>query len=89
MVVSRRRVAEQRAKAIPVSVTLEKELYDFVETRIDTRQANNRSHAVNQALGFLKWILETNPSLYYGEHTAPSPQQGNQPQHGTNQNYPR
>ena len=64
--VSRRRFEQDRAKRVPVSVTLDKELYDFIEGLIDRRQFKDRTHAVNAALDYLRWTLQNNPLAYFG-----------------------
>ena len=64
--VSRRRFEHDRAKRVPVSVTLDKELYDFIEDLIDRRQFKDRTHAVNAALDYLRWTLQNNPLAYFG-----------------------
>jgi hypothetical protein len=83
---SSRKQAQNRVKALPVTVTIDRELLEWIETRVSSRIASSRSHAVNQALGFMKWALENNPELFYGPIRSNSqlPQQPRQPQRDTN-----
>lgn len=71
---SRRRPQEERLRKVPISVTLDRGLYDFVEDLIDRRIAKDRSHAINMALDFLKWKLDTNPTEVFGQRPAPQRQ---------------
>ena len=82
---SSRRQAQNRVKSSPVTVTIEKQLLDWLEYHLEVRTFANRSHAVNQAIGFLKWTLETNPQAFYGERPARQLQPVRLPQPDTNQ----
>ncbi len=76
---ARRKPSEERVRRVPISVTLDKELYEFLETLVDRRLFKDRSHAVNSALDYLKWTIETRPMEYFGPRkaskTPPSPPQ--------------
>ena len=86
---SSRRQAQNRVKSSPVTVTIDKQLLEWLEYHLEVRTFANRSHAVNQALGFLKWTLETNPSLFYGERIVQRPPPLRQPQPDRDLNSPR
>lgn len=89
VIVSNRKQAQNRVKSLPVTVTIDRELLDWVEMLIERRMFANRSHAVNQAINFLKWTLEHNPKAFYGERIGPLNQPVHQQQPDTNQNSPR
>lgn len=88
-----RRQAQNRVNSLPVTVTIDRELLDWLESRVDSRMFANRSHAVNRSIGFLKWALENHPELFYGKTTQPQGSQPAQPsrqqQPGTDQRFPR
>ena len=86
---STRKQAQNRVKSHPVTVTLDKELLEWLEFQIQNRVFANRSHAVNQAIGFLQWALKTNPKLFYGERIAQPPQPSRLPQPDKGPNFPR
>jgi hypothetical protein len=69
--------AGESARRVPISVTLDKELYDFLENMIDRRMFKDRSHVVNAALDYLKWTIENKPMDYFGPRkpssSPPSP----------------
>ena len=48
---SRRRLEQDKSKKVAISVTLDKELYDFIEHGIRMRWWLNRSQAINM-MGF-------------------------------------
>jgi len=89
VLMSSRKQAQNRVKSLPVTVTLDKELLEWLEFQIEGRVFANRSHAVNQAIGFLKWALQTNPKLFYGERIVQPPQPGHQQQPDKGPNFPR
>ena len=64
--VSRRQAERDYSRRIPVSFTMEKELYDMVDDLIDRKVFKDRTHALNAAVDFLKWTLQNNPMLFYG-----------------------
>jgi len=64
--VSRRQAERDYSRRIPVSFTMEKELYDMVEDLIDRKVFKDRTHALNAAVDFLKWTLKNNPMMFYG-----------------------
>ena len=68
---TRRQVERNLSKKIPVSFTMEKELYDFVDDLIERRVFKDRSHAINSALDFLRWTLKTKPMTFYGPRNQP------------------
>jgi hypothetical protein len=77
------------SRKVPVSVTLDRPIYDLIDDLIGRRVFKDRSHAVNAALDFLAWTLKNNPSLFYGERSVqPSPPTHQQPP-GTNPRSPR
>ena len=86
---SRRQVERDLSRKVPVSVTLDRPIYDLIDEMINRRVFKDRSHAVNAALDFLAWTLKNNPSQFYGERSAQPSQPTRQPQSGTNQRYPR
>jgi hypothetical protein len=73
----RRRESGETARRVPISITLDKELYDFLENIIDRRMFKDRSHVVNAALDYLKWTIENKPMDYFGprkpNNSLPSP----------------
>ena len=86
---STRKQVQNRVKSHPVTVTLDKELLEWLEFQIQNRVFANRSHAVNQAIGFLQWTLKTNPKMFYGERIAQPPQPSRPPQPDKGPNFPR
>ena len=86
---SRRQVERDMSRKVPVSVTLDRPIYDLIDDMISRRIFKDPSHAVNAALHFLAWTLNNNPSLFYGERSAPQSPQVRQQQPGTNPRYPR
>lgn len=86
---SSRRQAQNRVKSSPVTVTIDKDLLDWIEYHLEARTFANRSHAVNQAIGFLKWTLETNPQAFYGERPVRQPRPTHQLQPDKGPNFPR
>lgn len=64
--VSRRQAERDYSRRIPVSFTMEKELYDMVDDLIDRKVFKDRTHALNAAVDYLKWTLQNNPMLFYG-----------------------
>ncbi len=82
---ARRKPSEDRVRRVPVSVTLDRELYEFLENMIDRRMFKDRSHVINAALDYLKWTIENKPMDYFGPRKAnnmpptPPPAQGRDP----------
>ena len=74
-VMSRRQIERELNRRIPVSVTLDKELYNFIEDMIDRKTYKDRSHAVNAALDYLRWTFLNNPMALFGPRTPPTSQQ--------------
>ena len=60
----RRQQAQRRVKSVPVTVTIDRELMDFLEMVQANRVFRSRSHAVNAALDYLKWTLENEPTRF-------------------------
>jgi hypothetical protein len=86
---SRRRPQEERLRKVPVSVTMDRELYDFIETLIANRSFKDRTHVVNAAVDYLRWTLQNNPMAFFGRRgIQQSPQQPQQGQ-GRDPHYPR
>ena len=79
MVMARRKPSEDRVRRVPVSITLDGELYEFLENMIDRRMFKDRSHVINAALDYLKWTVENKPMDYFGprksNNTPPTPPQ--------------
>ena len=46
------------SRKVPVSVTLDRPIYDLIDEMINRRVFKDRSHAVNAALDFLAWTLK-------------------------------
>lgn len=86
---SRRQVERDLTRKVPVSVTLDRPIYDLIDDMIGRRIFKDRSHAVNAALDFLAWTLKNNPSQFYGERSAQQSPQVRQQQPDTNQRYSR
>ena len=86
---TRRQVERDMTRKVPVSVTLDRPIYDVIDEMISRRIFKDRSHAVNAALDFLAWTLKNNPSAFYGERIVPQTPPVHQQQHGTNQRFPR
>lgn len=87
-----RRQAQNRVKSLPVTVTIDRDLLDWLEQQVDSRMFANRSHAVNRAVGFLQWALKHHPEIFYGSSqpvSSPRPQPTHQPQPGTDPRFPR
>ena len=76
------------SRKVPVSVTLDRPIYDLIDEMINRRVFKDRSHAVNAALDFLAWTLKNNPSQFYGERLVQQTQQVHPQQPGTNQRSP-
>lgn len=66
----RRQQAQRRVKSVPVTVTIDRELMDFLEMVQANRVFRSRSHAVNAALDYLKWTLENEPTRFFGQRAA-------------------
>jgi len=64
--VTRRQTERDYSRRIPVSFTMEKELYDLVDELIDRKTFKDRSHAINAAVDFLRWTLKNDPMKFYG-----------------------
>ena len=62
---TRRQTERDYSRRIPVSFTMEKDLYDMVDDLIDRKVFKDRSHALNAALDFLRWTLATEPMRFY------------------------
>ena len=77
------------SRKVPVSVTLDRPIYDLIDDMISRRIFKDRSHAVNAALDFLAWTLKNNPSYFYGERSVQPSPQVRQPQPDTSQRYSR
>ncbi len=65
-IVTRRQTERDYSRRIPVSFTMEKELYDMVDELIDRKTFKDRSHAINAAVDFLRWTLKNDPMKFYG-----------------------
>lgn len=76
LLMSRRQHEQDRAKKVPISVTLDKELFDYIEHGIRMRWWLNRSQALNM-MGFA--FMRNQQSM----------QQGNLPNARTPQNFGR
>ena len=83
-----RRATHNRVKSKPVTITLENELSDMIDDLIQRRIFNNRSHAINAAVDYLRWTLQNHPHLFYAERSPPPTEQEPQPQPDTSQYYP-
>ena len=83
-----RRASHNRVKSRPVTITLENELSDMIDDLIERRIFNNRSHAVNAAVDYLRWTLQNRPQLFYAERKPPPTPQEPQTQPETNPYYP-
>lgn len=53
-------------RRVPVSVTLDRELYEFLENMIDRKMFKDRSHVINAAIDYLRWTIENKPMEYFG-----------------------
>ncbi len=76
-------------RKVPVSVTLDRQIYDLIDDMIARRVFKDRSHAVNAALDYLAWTLKNNPSQFYGDRSVQQFPPTRQQQPGTNPRYPR
>lgn len=63
---TRRQTERDYSRRIPVSFTMEKDLYDMVDELIDRKTFKDRSHAINAAVDFLRWTLKNDPMKFYG-----------------------
>ena len=66
---TRRQTERDYSRRIPVSFTMEKDLYDMVDELIDRKTFKDRSHAINAAVDFLRWTLKNDPMKFYGPRT--------------------
>jgi len=62
----RRQQAQRRVKSVPVTVTIDREIMEFLDLVLERRVFRSRSHAVNAALDYLKWTLENEPTRFFG-----------------------
>ena len=62
---TRRQAERDYSRRIPVSFTMEKDLYDMVDDMIDRKLFKDRSHAINAALDFLRWTIANEPMRFY------------------------
>ena len=62
----RRQQAQRRVKSVPVTVTIDREIMEFLDLVLERRVFRSRSHAVNAALDYLKWALENEPTRFFG-----------------------
>jgi hypothetical protein len=67
----RRQQAQRRVKSVPATVTIDRELMDFIDLLLQRRAFKSRSHVVNAALDYLKWTLENDPNRFFGQRVAP------------------
>ena len=86
---TRRQVERDLTHKVPVSVTLDRQIYDLIDDMIARRVFKDRSHAVNAALDYLAWTLKNNPSQFYGDRSAQQSPPTRQQQPGINPRYPR
>ena len=63
--VSRRQAERDFSRKVPVSFTMNKELYDLVDEMIDQKIFKDRSHAINAAVDFLRWTVKNEPMKFY------------------------
>ena len=68
----RREQAQRRVKSGPATVTIDRELMDFIDVLLQRRAFKSRSHVVNAALDYLKWTLENDPNRFFGQRVAPT-----------------
>jgi hypothetical protein len=85
----RRRPAEERVRRVPISITLDKELYDFLESMIDRKMFKDRTHVINAALDYLKWTIENKPMDYFGPRKLSNKPPSPQPAANKDPRYPR
>ncbi len=67
----RRQQAQRRVKSVPATVTIDRELMDFIDVLLQRRAFKSRSHVVNAALDYLKWTLENDTNRFFGQRVAP------------------
>lgn len=84
---SDRRVKQNRVDSTPVTITLENDLREMIDELVTKRVFKNRSFAINEAVKFLRWTLQTNPGLFY-DSRHPKIQPESQPQQDTDLYYP-
>lgn len=76
---SRRRHEQDQSKKVAVSVTIDKELFDFIEMGIRNRWWQSRSHAINM-IGYVfmqnqqRLVREQTPSTGMPPHFGRLPQ---------------
>jgi hypothetical protein len=75
----RRRPTEERVRRVPISITLDRELYEFIEEKIDRKMFKDRSHLINAALDYLKWTLDHRPMEFFGPRTVKQTPKVSQP----------
>jgi len=68
----RRQQAQRRVKSVPATVTIDRELMDFIDVLLQRRAFKSRSHVVNAALDYLKWTLENEPNRFFGGQVVPA-----------------
>lgn len=72
LMTDRRQQAQRRVKSVPATVTIDRELMDFIDVLLQRRAFKSRSHVVNAALDYLKWTLENEPNRFFGQRVAPA-----------------
>ena len=65
-IVSRLNRERNLSKRVPVTVTLERELYDAIDDLVARRIFRDRSHAVNSGVARLLALLRENPAAFFG-----------------------
>ena len=88
-IVSRLNRERNLSKRVPVTVTLERELYDAIDDLVARRVFRDRSHAVNSGVARLLALLRENPAAFFGIPPSPPPQQPPQRGQGRDPRYPR
>lgn len=85
---TRRNVERQMSSpTVPVTVKIDRQLYDAIEFYITQSRFSNRSHAINEAIYQFLWMIENNPAAL--KQAAPQLPPNYRPQRGSNPRLPR
>ena len=86
---ARRKPSEDRVRRVPVSITLDRELYEFLENMIDRKMFKDRSHVINAAIDYLRWTIENKPMDYFGPRKPSNSPPTPPPAPNRDQRFPR
>ena len=64
--VTRRQNERNLTKRVPVTITMDRELYEWIDEMVERGIFKDRTHGVNAALDYLKWTIMNKPMEYFG-----------------------